>query len=281
MPAEPDTLQVPRRKLFWLTGAALLGASFIVVCFVLPAEFRIDPTGLGKATGVIRLAGPKTLAADELSAVIDEIAASADESDVSASPAVAGSAAGAGSATDAGADSVAEAGAPASTRVAASAPGVSGAGKPGAFASARYYKGGYRSDFVDIPLTVAGAAERGEELEYKVRMRAGATLAYSWSVEGIANPEEFYYDFHGEARANEKGARAPAQGTVVEYRQATGTQSHGTLVAPFDGVFGWYLQNQSEKPVVVRLKISGFYTLVPPGEYGNEAGIEANKPAPH
>ena len=43
-------------------------------------------------------------------------------------------------------------------------------------------------------------------------------------------------------------------------------------------MFGWYLQNQSEKPAVVRLKISSFDDLVPPGEYGNEAGIEADKP---
>jgi hypothetical protein len=108
-----------------------------------------------------------------------------------------------------------------------------------------------------------------------VHMKPGATLTYSWSVPGIVNPEEFYFDFHGEAPAREAGA----EGTVVEYRQATGVQSHGTLVAPFEGVFGWYLQNQSEKPVVVHLKISGFYDLVPPGEYGNNAGIEANKPA--
>jgi hypothetical protein len=107
-------------------------------------------------------------------------------------------------------------------------------------------------------------------------MKAGATLAYSWTVSGIENPEELYYDFHGEAPAQEQGAEA----TVVEYRQATGSQSHGTLVAPFDGVFGWYLQNQSVKPVVVRLKVSGFYDLVPAGEYGNDAGIEANKAIP-
>lgn len=132
---------------------------------------------------------------------------------------------------------------------------------------------GYRSDFVDIPLTVAGSAERGEELEYKVRMKAGDTLLYSWHVPGIVNPEEFYYDFHGEAPSQEPGK----PGTVVEYLQTTGNRSQGRLVAPFDGVFGWYLQNQSENPVVVHLKIRGFYTLVPPGEYGNEAGIEANK----
>jgi hypothetical protein len=242
---EPATLSTPKPTLFWMVGVALAVATLIVVCFVLPAEFRIDPLGIGKATGVIRLAGPRKMSATEAALA----AAGID-----------------------GADS--EAGAPASNNATAGSPGA-GATSNTHGLSARYYDGGYRSDFVDIPLSVAGAAERGEELEYKVRMKNGDTLAYSWSAAGITNPEEFYYDFHGEAPAKEQGA----EGTVVEYRQATGTQSHGTLVAPFDGVFGWYLQNQSEKPVVVHLKISGFYTLVPSGEYGNEAGIEANQPA--
>jgi hypothetical protein len=65
---------------------------------------------------------------------------------------------------------------------------------------------------------------------------------------------------------------------VVEYKQATGRKQNGTLVAPIPGVHGWYLQNSSSKPVVVRLKLSGFYELVPIGEYGNEAAIFANKP---
>jgi hypothetical protein len=65
---------------------------------------------------------------------------------------------------------------------------------------------------------------------------------------------------------------------VVEYLQATGTSSNGMLIAPMEGVHGWYFQNQSVGPVTVHLKLSGFYELVPPGEYGNEARIEANKP---
>jgi hypothetical protein len=243
-----------------MVGVAVVVATLIVVCFVLPAEFRIDPTGVGRATGVIRLAGPKRMSASELDAIVAEANGSR-------------TAAPAGAAAQS-ADAVGNAGAGAvgQNEAAAGSPDASAARNTGGV-SARYYKGGYRSDFVEIPLTVAGSAERGEELEYKVRMKAGDTLAYSWSVDGIANPEEFYYDFHGEAPAKDAGAEA----TVIEYRQATGTQSHGTLVAPFDGVFGWYLQNQSEKPVVVHLKMSGFYTLVPPGEYGNESGIEANK----
>jgi hypothetical protein len=36
-------------------------------------------------------------------------------------------------------------------------------------------------------------------------------------------------------------------------------------VAPFDGIHGWYFQNQSDKKVVVHLKLSGFYELDPAG----------------
>jgi hypothetical protein len=222
MSAEPATLHTPKPALLKMTAVAVIVATLIVVCFVLPAEFRVDPTGVGRLTGVSRLAGPKKMTASEVAAA-----------PTAAAPAM----------------NTAEA--------------------------ARYYEGGYRSDFVDIPLAASGSPTRGEELEYKVHMKPGATLTYSWTTAGVTNPEEFYYDFHGEAPP--KGGAG--EGTVVEYRQATGLQSHGTLVAPFEGVFGWYLQNQSEKPVVVHLKISGFYDLVPPGEYGNDAGIEANKPA--
>ena len=67
--------------------------------------------------------------------------------------------------------------------------------------------------------------------------------------------------------------------TVTEYLQTLGLSSSGSLVAPFEGVHGWYLQNQSDKPVAVHLKVSGFYELVPPGEYGNLDGIKP-RPAP-
>jgi len=136
--------------------------------------------------------------------------------------------------------------------------------------AARYYPTAYRSDVIDIPLNTPDKGPQASELEYKVRMKPGATLVYSWTVTGLSNPEEFYFDFHGETPA---GPGNP-QAKVVEYLQTTGLKSNGSLIAPIEGVHGWYLQNQSAAPVVVHLKISGFYELVPPGEYGNEAGIQ-------
>ena len=135
-------------------------------------------------------------------------------------------------------------------------------------ATARYYETALRSDSIEIMLPPGD--DKGE-LEYKVKMRPGDTLTYSWNVTGDeAHPEWFYYDFHGESRPNPPDAKA----TVMEYKQSTGLTSSGALVAPFEGVHGWYFQNQSDKPLVVHLRLSGFYELVPPGEYGNEAKIE-------
>ena len=43
------------------------------------------------------------------------------------------------------------------------------------------------------------------------------------------------------------------------------------------GVHGWYFQNQSVKPVTVRLRLAGFYNLVPGGQAGNEMSIPARR----
>ena len=197
------------RRLISITSLALVGAAAVFVAFVLPAEFHRDPLGIGRLTGLDRLAGPETV----------------------------------------------------SLPLAA----------PGQATASRISRTSYRADTIDIPLATGDAGRGGEELEYKVRMRAGDSIVYAWSVDSIENPEEFYFDFHGES---------PPDPTpkVVEYLQSTGTSSRGALTAPMTGVHGWYLQNQSAKPVVVHLKISGFYELVPPGEKGNEAGIVAGGP---
>jgi hypothetical protein len=202
-----------RGRLGLIVGGAGLAAALVVVGFILPAEFHVDPTGFGKATGLYKLGEPQ--------------------------------------------------------------PRTAHVALPTASAGAsitQYYPVPYRSDVVEIPLAASGDEEGRNELEYKVRMKAGDSFVYAWSVDGVPNPEEFYFDFHGETPAPPGG-----EAKVVEYKQSTGTASNGTLIAPIPGVHGWYLQNQSVKPVVVKLKLSGFYELVPPGQYGNEAGIVAKR----
>ena len=201
--AEGHAANPPSRARLALLGAGgFVVASLITVCAVLPAEFHLDPTGVGAATGLMGLS-----AAPEAKSV------------------------------------------PAS---ATTAPG-----KAVVQVLAREYPTPFRSDTIDIPLK--GADSGGSELEYKVKMKAGQTLIYSWSV--AAPPEEFYSDFH-----SQKWPDSSPKETVISHKSGSGLGGNGAMVAPFDGIHGWYLQNQSEKPVVVHLKISGFYELLPNGQ---------------
>jgi len=138
-------------------------------------------------------------------------------------------------------------------------------------ARAREYDLPFRTDVVEIPLGDFLAGADKSELEYKVRMHKDATLIYSWEVIGTSEPRDFRYDQHGHTTP------APGQPmTVATYKQAFGLRQQGALTAPFDGIQGWQFSNSSERPVVVRLRLSGFYALIPPGQPGNEAGIRAN-----
>ena len=44
-----------RQRLLVAAGAALLGAGIILVAFVLPAEYAVDPLGTGARTGLLDL----------------------------------------------------------------------------------------------------------------------------------------------------------------------------------------------------------------------------------
>jgi hypothetical protein len=202
---------IPAGRLIALTAGGLVVATIAVFGAILPAEFNMDPLGIGKATGLSRLWAPPEVAFD--------------------------------------------------------------ASKAGTGPLAREYDMPWRTDTIEIPLRSGDDRMRGNELEYKVRMRQGATLIYEWSVSEITNPEEFYYDFHGHTVVEGQ------EMTVATYKQATGIKAAGALTAPFDGVHGWFFQNQALPATVVRVRLSGFYELVEAGEPGNEAGIVANVPA--
>jgi hypothetical protein len=108
----------------------------------------------------------------------------------------------------------------------------------------------FRSDTFEIKL--ASGDEAGHELEQKLRARQGATIVYSWSVKGIANPEEFHADLHGHT--------PPAPGyREASFRQGGGLADNGAFVAPFEGIHGWLFKNDSAGPAVVKLTVSGFY----------------------
>jgi len=126
---------------------------------------------------------------------------------------------------------------PADSKLAA----VTAAGAP-----ARSYRLPFRSDEVKIPMKPDG------ELEYKVKMQTGGTLVYSWA----ADHGTVYYDFHGEKPDDPDHAQS--------YGTGVSAAGNGSLIAPFAGIHGWFLQNQEGTPIVVTLKMSGFYELREP-----------------
>lgn len=146
--------------------------------------------------------------------------------------------------------------------------------KSGSVARTHDYESGPRTDTIEIPLTGFLGGHEGSELEYKVRMKKDAALIYEWSVTPALPTGDFHYDFHGHTTPP-----AGQEMTVASYKQAYGQKQQGSLLAPFDGIQGWQFSNYGDKPVVVHIKLTGFYDLIPSGEAGNEAGIVANVPA--
>ena len=207
----PVQLKVAPKTLALITGSGLLAGTLIVVGAIMPAEFNVDPLGIGKLTGIARLWAP-------------------DENKLDAN--------------------------------ASSAPLM------------REYAVPLRTDVVEIPLTDFMGGAKGSELEYKVRMKEGATLVFEWEAVDAEKPNDIHYDFHGHTTPG-----AGEEMTVATYKQAYALSQKGALTSPFDGIQGWQFINSGDKPIVIRVKLTGFYELVPPGEPGNEARIVANVPA--
>ncbi len=207
----PAQLTVNPKTLALIVGGGLVVGTLIVLGFVMPAEYKVDPLGVGRLTGVARLWAPaeKTVDANAGSAPL-----------------------------------------------------------------ARDYDTPLRSDVVEIPLTDFMGGAKGSELEYKVRMKEDATLVFEWEAVGATDVNDIHFDFHGHTTPTGR-----EEMTVATYKQAYGLSQKGALAAPFDGIQGWQFTNSGEKPVVIRVKLTGFYDLVPPGEPGNEARIVANVPA--
>jgi hypothetical protein len=108
-----------------------------------------------------------------------------------------------------------------------------------------------RTDTIEIPLGPFA------ELEYKLGMREGDAIVYSWKANGIPEPDLLYAEFHGHTEPE-----AGEPGTVMFYRQASGDTESGVLRAPFSGIHGWYLVNESSSRIVVELEVAGFYELI-------------------
>ncbi len=177
-------LSVSKRTLLVSTLSSLGVALLVLMLFVLPAEYGLDPTGFGELTGIDGMGGYTVGALSEESHEFHE-------------------------------DSI---------------------------------------EFVLAPF---------ESIEYKYELEAGEALVYSWTTNA-----EVLYDFH----SHEVGT--DPEEDSISFSVGRGVSGHGTYVAPFSGIHGWFWENRGDVEVVVHLETSGFYskstTYSPSGEFDRE-----------
>jgi len=175
-----------RERIAVAAGAALLAAGLILVMFILPAEYGVDPLGTGARFGLVELG----VTGQQVQALSEASGAAADKATTIAS-------------------------------------------------QDREFK----EETVEFKIVPR------EGMEYKYRLDKGEALLYSWKATGRVS-----YEFHAEPDG------AP-RGYAETYEKGQGSETSGTLTAPFPGIHGWYWENPGDGEVTVTLKAAGFYNM--------------------
>ena len=102
--------------------------------------------------------------------------------------------------------------------------------------------GEYKTD----QLTLVLAPTEWVELTYE--LEEGAGMLFSWDATGVVS-----YNFHS---APEGGPPGYAETFDAEDSE----QAHGSYIAPFTGVHGWYWENPGIDYVEIRIATAGFYS---------------------
>ena len=226
-----------------LLAAGAAGA--VLVLFWLPAEYGIDPTGMGRLTGLTEMGEIKQQLAAEAEA--DAMAAAAPAV-VSTPPAVAAPEILARlDRIDAQLAAISAVIGTAPPAEAAPVAPVAAEPEPEAIATA--------PDPVEAAVAEAATAEwrdevsytlaPGEGIEVKLAMEEGQTARYQWTANGaVVN-----FDMHGDG-----------SGQKISYEQGRAVpELTGDLTAAFTGNHGWFWRNRSDGPVIVTLRTGGDY----------------------
>jgi hypothetical protein len=87
-----------------------------------------------------------------------------------------------------------------------------------------------------------------DSIEYKYNLAAGQSMVFSWDAGG-----EVTYDFHSEEEGTDPD-------DAVSFDIGKAANRHGTYVAPYTGIHGWFWENRGTDTVEVRLRTTGFFT---------------------
>ncbi|MFN2332724.1 MAG: hypothetical protein ABR580_12965 [Halomonas sp.] len=244
----PTRAELPStRKLIRSTLVAAVVAAALLVTVVLPSEYAIDPTGVGRVLGLTEMGEIKVQLAEEAeldraatqTAVVEASPAVAEQEAQVDSQATADStsehptAASSGEADPvASAEPTRETAQPESSQVVADASSQEQASEANAAAAT------WR-DEVSFTLTP------GEGTEYKLTMEEGAVATFAWSSDG--GPINF--DTHGDGNGNS-----------ISYEKGRGVpEDEGELEAAFTGNHGWFFRNRNGNDVTVVLRLDGDY----------------------
>lgn len=99
----------------------------------------------------------------------------------------------------------------------------------------------YRTDAYELRVAPS------EWVEYTYRLQEGGAMVYTWSATG---PVE--YNLHSAPDG------APP-GYAESFDGGESRAVHGSYVAPFTGVHGWYWENDGSQEVTITLTTAGFY----------------------
>jgi hypothetical protein len=242
----PDEDDLPSAGRLLRSTAIAAGVALVLLFTVLlPSEYAVDPTRLGRVLGLTQMGEIKLQLAAEAEAETSRAAtlggverrlAAMEEQMRRLEPLVALAQAPRPLAAPA-------APAQAVAAPATAAPTAASAGAVASAAAARAVVPPARTDETRITLN----PDQG--LEVKLRMRRGAQARYAWSV----NAGNVNFDTHGEPPNAPRG---------FYHGYGTGraaTRDEGTLVAAFDGTHGWFFRNRSGRPLTVTLRTEGDY----------------------
>lgn len=109
----------------------------------------------------------------------------------------------------------------------------------------------YKSETIEIYIEDLG------QVEHTFWMEQHQGLVYSWEVLGETSNGGVFFDLHGHP-GKENRDQFPERYFET---YATGIQpsGHGIVDPGITGYHGWFFLNLEERPVVVRLTVSGFY----------------------
>ncbi|MFY0736075.1 hypothetical protein [Aurantimonas sp. NFXS3] len=233
----PTRAELPStRKLVRSTVIAAVSATAILVAVVLPAEYGIDPTGVGSALNLTEMGEIKTqLAAEaEADATRDAAARAAPATGDDAAP-LPPAAVGVVPPPVAPLAPPAPPAPPAPERQSSLFGAIGGLFVSSAVAQEM------RQDEMTITLAP------GEGAEIKLTMQEGEIASFAWVVSegGAVN-----YDTHGDGG-----------GQNISYEKGRSVSSdEGTIQAAFTGNHGWFWRNRGDAPVSLTLRTSGTYT---------------------